>query len=62
MGKTVGKDAQHGKRTHVALLSLEGARRLGQELTASAVAALDGLGDSAGDLKSLACLLEERTR
>jgi farnesyl diphosphate synthase len=62
MGKTVGKDAHRGKRTHAALLGLEGARRLGRELTALAVAALDGLGEAAGDLRSLACLLEERTR
>ncbi len=62
MGKAVGKDAQRGKRTHAALLGLEGACRLGQELTRSAVAALEELGKAAGDLKSLACLLVERTR
>ncbi|MCJ7543719.1 MAG: polyprenyl synthetase family protein [Phycisphaerae bacterium] len=62
LGKTAGKDASHGKRTHAALIGLEASGRLGQELTASAIAALDGLGPAADDLRTLAKLLADRTR
>ena len=62
VGKTTGKDAGRGKRTHGALVGLDGARRLGSQLTASAVAALDRLGPAAEDLRVLARLLAERTR
>jgi geranylgeranyl pyrophosphate synthase len=62
LGKTAGKDAQRGKRTHAGLIGVEGAARLGQELTAEAVAALEALGAGADDLRTLAKLLAGRTR
>ncbi len=62
LGKTAGKDADRGKRTHAALIGLEAARRLVRELTASAVAALGGLEPRADDLTTLAKLLAARTR
>ena len=62
LGKAAGKDADRGKRTHAALIGLEASRGQAQELTASAVAALDGFGPAADDLRTLARLLAERTR
>lgn len=62
LGKAAGKDARRGKRTHAALVGLDEARRLGGELTAAAVAVLEGLGPAAEDLRILARLLAERTR
>lgn len=62
LGKTAGKDAERGKRTHVDLVGAEAARRLGRELTAAAIEAMDALGDGGDELRSLAELLAGRTR
>jgi farnesyl diphosphate synthase len=61
IGKTTGKDARLGKRTHVATVGLERARRLGRQLTDSALKAIEPLGASAAKLRLLAELLENRT-
>lgn len=44
LGKTAGKDAEHGKPTYVSLLGLERSREHAQELLAQALAALDASG------------------
>jgi len=62
IGKTPGKDVQAGKKTSVAHLGLEGARRLSRRLTASAVAALAPLGRRARPLQMLAEWLGRRSR
>jgi len=61
LGKTPGKDASSDKRTHVALLGVQGAAELGRELMRSAVEALEPLGQKADKLRRLAELLGERT-
>ncbi len=60
LGKTPGKDAQAGKRTYVTELGPARAEQLGRELTDSAIAALQPLGQNAEKLKYLAKLLTER--
>jgi len=62
LGKTPGKDAPAGKHTAVAQLGIQGARKLGVELTDRAIAALDGFGAPAGKLIRLAQLLADRTK
>jgi geranylgeranyl diphosphate synthase type II len=47
LGKTVGTDAREEKYTFVTLLGLDGSRALARQETEAAVAALDGLGDTA---------------
>jgi farnesyl diphosphate synthase len=61
LGKTPGKDAASGKRTYVTEMGLDAARRLGDELTARAVAALAPLGPGADKLAQLAQALAMRT-
>jgi geranylgeranyl pyrophosphate synthase len=61
LGKTPGKDFQAGKRTVVAELGFDAARKLCEDLTAEAVAALDPLGQAGEKLAALARLLNERT-
>jgi geranylgeranyl pyrophosphate synthase len=61
LGKTPGKDAETDKRTIVSQLGLDGARKLGKDLSDQAVAALDGFGDRAKKLLKLANLLCRRT-
>ena len=61
LGKTPGKDAGTDKRTLVAQLGLDAARKLGEDLSAQAVAALDGFGGRAEKLVRLAALLTKRT-
>jgi farnesyl diphosphate synthase len=53
-GKRVGKDAGAGKATFVSLLGLDGARARARALTAAAIAALDGAGPGAEDLRAAA--------
>jgi len=60
LGKTPGKDAGANKCTAVAQLGIEGARKLGEELTDRAVAAIDGFGPPARRLVRLAQLLAGR--
>jgi len=62
LGKTAGKDAARGKRTHAAEVGLEEARRLAERLTGEAVEALGPLGRRGVRLRRLAELLVERTR
>ncbi len=47
LGKTAGKDAEHGKPTYVSLLGLARSRTFAQELLAQALSALDEL-DASG--------------
>ncbi len=61
LGKTPGKDASSGKRTHVAELGIEASRSLCRGLTDKAVAALGPLGEKAEKLARLAALLAQRT-
>ena len=62
LGKTPGKDAGAGKRTVLAELGPEAARRLVEQHTRRAVDALAGLGDRAEKLRELARLLARRTQ
>ena len=60
IGKTPGKDADAGKPTAASRLGLDGARKLGEELTEQAVAALPPLGATTETLARLARLLTHR--
>jgi geranylgeranyl pyrophosphate synthase len=62
LGKTPGKDAAAGKKTHVALLGLDAARSRARQCTQDALAALAPLGPGADELGRLAGLLMERTK
>ncbi len=61
LGKTPGKDAAAGKRTHLAELGMGPARDRVSQLSQEAVEAVSGLGDSAWTLRELATLLERRS-
>jgi geranylgeranyl pyrophosphate synthase len=61
LGKTPGKDAGTGKRTAVAELGRDEAEALAEQLTRQAIDALAPLGDRAGKLRELTCLLVRRT-
>ena len=61
IGKTAGKDAAAGKRTHVAMLGIDKTRQLARKLTMQAIRSLDILGARGGKLRCLAELLQERT-
>jgi len=61
LGKTPGKDTTAGRPNSAEELGLECARQLGEDLSYQATAALEPLGDSAGDLRRLAELLAQRT-
>jgi farnesyl diphosphate synthase len=54
LGKTAGKDSKQGKPTYVSAVGAHRTRELAQELRAEAQAALDGLGNRAARLSSLA--------
>jgi len=60
LGKTPGKDAQAGKRTHVTEVGLAEATRLGEAMTAAAKNALAPLGVTGSTLVTLADLLTRR--
>ncbi len=60
LGKTPGKDAQTGKRTHLSEVGLAEATRLGEAMTAAAKNALAPLGQAGSTLMSLADLLTRR--
>lgn len=62
LGKTQGKDAEANKPTYVKLLGLEEAKAEAQRLLEAALAALDGLGQSADNLRELARYIVERDR
>lgn len=61
LGKTPGKDARWGKRTHMEAIGPQRTRELGRQLTRAAMEAIGPLGKSAGKLRRLAELLEHRT-
>ncbi len=60
LGKAQGADRARNKPTYPALLGLAGARDMAQELTADAVASLDGLGGQAESLRELAAYITQR--
>ncbi len=60
LGKPQGADRARNKPTYPALLGLAGARDMAQELTADAVASLDGLGGQAESLRELAAYITQR--
>jgi geranylgeranyl pyrophosphate synthase len=62
LGKTPGKDAEANKPTYVKLLGLEGAKAEARRLLEAALAALDGFGESADNLRELARYIVERDR
>lgn len=62
LGKPVGSDAKNSKSTFARLLGIEGAREKAEQLTARAVAALQGaFGEEAAFLMAFARRLLERT-
>lgn len=61
MGKSGGSDRARGKPTVPILVGLEEARRLARQAKDRAQEALDGLGEEAGPLRSLASYVVERT-
>jgi farnesyl diphosphate synthase len=62
LGKTAGKDAEHGKPTYVSVLGLEAARDWAGRLRAEALEALSGLGRQADRLRQLADFIVLRKR
>ncbi|MFO0919923.1 MAG: farnesyl diphosphate synthase [Planctomycetaceae bacterium] len=62
MGKTAGKDSEHGKLTYPALLGLEESRRRAQRLIDDACGVLEPFGERARLLKALARYVCERDR
>ena len=60
IGKTAGKDAANAKPTYPAILGMDASRRLLDELTAEATAALAPLGAAGADLAALARFVAER--
>lgn len=60
LGKTPGKDARTGKRTHLSEIGLAEATRLGESLTRAAQDALAPLGSAGDTLATLANLLTWR--
>ncbi|MFT0534135.1 polyprenyl synthetase family protein [Castellaniella hirudinis] len=61
LGKTAGKDAEHGKPTYVSILGLDASRRLLLDLRDQAHQALLPLGPSAARLRELADYMVGRT-
>ena len=60
LGKTSGADAARDKPTYPALLGLDGARAMADDLLDEALAALAPLGDEAATLAALARHMIER--
>lgn len=60
LGKTQGKDQAHHKPTYPALLGLDEAKAYALALRDQALAALEGFGDSAEPLRTLARYIVER--
>lgn len=61
MGKTLGKDAAHGKLTFPSLYGIEESRRRIAEMTRKGLTALDGFGAEADIFRSLLSGLSDRT-
>jgi geranylgeranyl diphosphate synthase type II len=62
LGKTAGKDAEQGKVTYPAVVGMEESKREAEKKAEEAAAALDGFGERANTLRTLAMILLERTR
>ncbi len=60
LGKTAGKDADHGKPTYVSVLGVEGARRFAAGLLDDALAALAPLGPAGNRLAALGRFIVNR--
>ncbi|MCH7688194.1 MAG: polyprenyl synthetase family protein, partial [Planctomycetes bacterium] len=60
MGKAVGKDAEHGKRTYPALLGVEQSREKAEALIEQACRAIAPLGEQGQRLEALAHFVLER--
>ena len=60
LGKTAGKDAASGKRTHIAQVGLAGATDIARALTERAIEAIEPLALATDTLGQLAKLLAER--
>jgi farnesyl diphosphate synthase len=61
LGKTAGKDAEHGKPTYVSVLGLDRSRAYSRELLAQALQALDASGlPDVSALRALARMVVER--
>jgi farnesyl diphosphate synthase len=54
LGKTAGKDVEHGKPTYVSLLGIQGAHAMAQQLHREALESLQEFGDAALHLRALA--------
>lgn len=62
LGKTQGKDEAANKATYVKLLGLDGAKLEANRLLDAALSSLEGFGDKADHLRSLATFIVERDR
>jgi geranylgeranyl diphosphate synthase type II len=62
LGKTAGKDAQQGKVTYPSVVGMEESKRTAEKKAEEAAAALEGFGERANTLRTLAVRLLERTR
>jgi len=60
LGKPIGSDKESGKSTYVTLLGLEKSKKYAEELTETAIKALDIFGDEGRFLKELALSLVNR--
>jgi geranylgeranyl diphosphate synthase type II len=60
LGKTAGKDSEAQKATYPALFGIEESKKKADELVERGLQSLDGFGNSADTLKSLAKFLAER--
>ncbi|MGF6147351.1 Farnesyl diphosphate synthase [Kingella potus] len=60
LGKTAGKDAQHGKPTYVSLMGAAAAEQYAETLVSAAVSALAPFGSRADKLRSLAQFVTAR--
>lgn len=62
LGKTAGKDAEHGKVTYPSVVGMEESKKTAKRTAEEATAALEGFGERANTLRTLAMRLLERTR
>ena len=62
LGKTAGKDAAQGKVTYPAVVGIEESKKRAEKQAEEAKAALEGFGEKAETLRTLAMRLLERTR
>ena len=62
IGKSAGSDEKNEKSTYPAVLGVDGARRRAAEVYGTALAALDGIGETAAGLRWLAEFIVNRSR